>query len=107
MIGLLGIVALLAIAVALSDNRRAINLRTVIGAFLIQASFAALVLYVPWGKDILGVAANGVQHVINYANEGTRFLFGDLLNGPQGFIFAINVLPIVAFLWLFAPISAT
>ena len=98
MIGLLGIVALLAIAVALSDNRRAINLRTVIGAFLIQASFAALVLYVPWGKDILGVAANGVQHVINYANEGTRFLFGDLLNGPQGFIFAINVLPIVVFL---------
>jgi len=97
-IGLLGILALLGIAVLLSDNRRAINPRTVIGAFTIQACFAALVLYVPLGQAVLTGAANGVQNVINYANVGTQFLFGDLLNGDQGFIFAINVLPIVVFL---------
>lgn len=98
MIGLLGIIALLAIAVLLSDNRRAINPRTVIGAFTLQASFAALVLYVPLGRQVLTGAANGVQKVIDYANVGTQFLFGNLLNGDQGFIFAINVLPIVVFL---------
>ncbi|MFT7686952.1 MAG: CNT family concentrative nucleoside transporter [Candidatus Azotimanducaceae bacterium] len=98
MIGILGIITLLAIAVLLSDNRRAINLRTVIGAFILQASLAALVLYVPIGRQILIGAANGVQKVIDYANVGTQFLFGNLLNGDQGFIFAINVLPIVVFL---------
>ncbi|MFT5210982.1 MAG: CNT family concentrative nucleoside transporter, partial [Flavobacterium sp.] len=98
MIGFLGIIALLTIAVLLSDNRRAINPRTVIGAFTLQASFAALVLYVPLGQQVLTGAASGVQNVIDYANVGTQFLFGNLLNGEQGFIFAINVLPIVVFL---------
>ena len=98
MIGILGIIALLAIAVLLSDNRKAINLRTVFGAFALQAGVAALVLYVPFGKEALGAAARGVQHVIDYANVGTQFMFGGLLNGSQGFIFAINVLPIIVFL---------
>jgi len=99
--GILGIVALLAIAVLLSDNRKAINLRTVVGAFSIQVGLAALVLYVPLGKEILAGAASGVQHVIDYANVGIKFLFGGLVNGPQGFIFAINVLPIIVFLSAF------
>ncbi len=98
MISLLGIVVLLGIAFALSDNRKAINLRTVGGAFLLQAGLAALVLYVPLGKDILGGAANGVQNVINYANTGVSFMFGDLANFKLGFIFAVNVLPIIVFL---------
>jgi CNT family concentrative nucleoside transporter len=97
-ISLLGIVVLLGIAFLLSDNRKAINLRTVGGAFLLQAGLAALVLYVPLGKDILGGAASGVQNVINYANTGVSFMFGDLANFKLGFIFAINVLPIIVFL---------
>ena len=98
MVGLLGIVMLLGIALLLSDNRKAINLRTVGGAFALQASIAALVLYVPIGKDILGGAAAGVQNVINYANTGIIFMFGELANFSLGFIFAINVLPIIVFL---------
>lgn len=101
MFGILGIITLLALAVLLSDNRRAINFRTVGGAFALQAGFAALVLYVPWGKDMLASAAAGVQHVIDYANEGTQFMFGDLAMGGDsklGFIFAFNVLPIIVFL---------
>jgi len=100
-IGLLGVAVLLGIALLLSDNRKAIRLRTVGLAFLMQAGFAALVLYVPWGKDILNAMAVGVQHVIDYANAGTQFMFGDLAKGSQsqlGFIFAFNVLPIIVFL---------
>ena len=97
MTGLLGIIILLGIALLLSDNRKAINFRTVGGAFALQASIAALVLYVPFGKDILGGAASGVQNVINYANVGVSFMFGDLANFKLGFIFAINVLPIIVF----------
>jgi len=97
-VSLLGIVVLLGIALLLSDNRKAINFRTVGGAFALQAGIAALVLYVPVGKDILGGAASGVQNVINYANAGVEFMFGDLAKFKLGFIFAINVLPIIVFL---------
>jgi CNT family concentrative nucleoside transporter len=97
LMSLLGIIVLLAIAVLLSDNRRAIKLRTVGGALAIQAGFGALVLYVPVGQELLGGVSQAVSNVINYANEGTGFLFGDLARFKVGFIFAINVLPIIIF----------
>ncbi len=49
LMGLIGMVALLAIAVLLSNNRKAINLRTVLGAWIIQVGIGALILYVPAG----------------------------------------------------------
>lgn len=101
MLGILGIIALLVIALLLSEDRRAINLRTVGGAFLLQAGLAAFVLYIDIGREFLGTIAAGVQHVIDYANVGTRFMFGDLGRGSEGqlgFIFAFNVLPIIIFL---------
>ncbi len=53
----LGIVVLLIIAVLFSNNRKAINLRTVLGALAIQIGFAALILYVPFGHDALQATA--------------------------------------------------
>lgn len=50
LISLAGILVLVLCAYALSENRKAINWRTVGGALLLQASFAALVLYIPLGK---------------------------------------------------------
>ncbi|ADN77061.1 nucleoside transporter [Ferrimonas balearica DSM 9799] len=94
---LVGILTLLLIAFGLSNNRRAINWRTVGGAFAIQASLGAFVLYVPVGKDILGGISSAVSSVIGYANDGIGFLFGDLANFKVGFIFAINVLPVIVF----------
>ena len=49
---LVGMVVLIAIAVLLSDNRKAINFRTVGGAFAIQFALGAFVLYIPWGRDL-------------------------------------------------------
>ncbi|WP_428612257.1 Na+ dependent nucleoside transporter N-terminal domain-containing protein, partial [Pseudoalteromonas sp.] len=72
---LVGMLVLLAIAVLLSNNRKAINLRTVGGAFAIQFALGAFVLYVPWGRDLLAGFSNGVSNVINYGNDGTSFLF--------------------------------
>ncbi|MBL4831583.1 MAG: NupC/NupG family nucleoside CNT transporter [Aliivibrio sp.] len=97
---LVGMVVLLALAVLLSDNRKAINLRTVGGAFAIQFLLGAFVLYVPWGRDILGGVSGAVQNVIDYGNEGIGFLFGNLVNFSVegiGFIFAFKVLPTVIF----------
>ena len=97
LMSLVGIAALLALAFLLSDNRKAINLRTVGGAFAIQAGLGALVLYVPLGQQVLGDVSTAVSNVISYANQGIGFLFGDLANFKVGFIFAINVLPIIIF----------
>ena len=75
LIGLLGIVALLAIAVLFSSNRRWIRPRVVVPAFLLQAGFALLVLGTPWGRAIIGAMSTGVSNLLSYASKGTEFLF--------------------------------
>lgn len=94
----LGIVVLLAIAVLFSSNRRAINLRTVTGAFIIQASLAAFVLYVPAGEKALLAISYSLSGILNYSSEGINFLFGDLGRFKMGFMFAFHVLPIIVFM---------
>lgn len=102
--GLVGMVVLLAIALLLSSNRKAINLRTVIGAWLIQLGIGALILYVPAGRQLLMAISAGVANVIAYGNEGIGFLFGGLVSdkmfevfGGGGFVFALRVLPVIVF----------
>ena len=102
--GIVGIITLLSIAVLLSDNRKAIKLRTVGGAFAIQAGLGAFVLYVPFGQGMLQSIANGVQAVIDSAQAGIGFLFGGLVSdtmfevfGGSGFVFALRVLPVIIF----------
>ena len=97
-ISLLGMLCLMGIAVALSENRKAINLRTVLGALAFQVAFGAFVMYLPMGQAMLDGASSGVMHVINYANEGLKFLFGGLATFSLGFIFVINVLCVVVFI---------
>lgn len=101
---LVGMIVLILIAVLLSDNRKAINIRTVAGAFAIQFALGAFVLYVPWGKDLLKSVSDGVSSVIDYGADGTSFLFGGLVSdkmfevfGGGGFIFAFRVLPTLIF----------
>jgi len=94
---LIGMIVLIAIAVLFSENRKAIRLRTVGAAFALQALFATLVLYVPAGQEVLASVSSGVQSVINYADSGIEFLFGDLGRKKLGFIFAFNVLPVLIF----------
>ncbi|KEY58576.1 nucleoside permease NupX [Serratia sp. DD3] len=101
---LVGMMVLIAIAVLLSSNRRAIKLRTVLGAFIIQVAIGALVLYVPVGRQILGGMSSGVTNVIAYGNQGVNFIFGGLVSdkmfevfGGGGFIFALRVLPVIVF----------
>ena len=98
LLSLAGMVVILAIAVALSSNRRAIKFRVVGAAFALQASLAALVLYVPWGKTVLEVMSNGVSNLLGYAAAGTNFIFGPLAS-PEigGNSFAIAALPVIIF----------
>ncbi|NHB87386.1 NupC/NupG family nucleoside CNT transporter [Photorhabdus tasmaniensis] len=102
---LVGMVVLILIAVLFSSNYRAIKLRTVLGAFLIQVATGAFVLYVPAGKKILMGMSEGVSSVIQYGQKGMDFIFGglvspkmfELFGGGGGFVFALRVLPIIVF----------
>lgn len=80
---LIGMAVLLGIAVLLSSNRKAINLRTVGGAFAIQFSLGAFILYVPWGQELLRGFSDAVSNVINYGNDGTSFLFSSSVDWYQ------------------------
>lgn len=104
LISLLGIVVLLLIAFLLSNNKKAINVRTVAGALAFQVGIGALILYVPAGREALLAAAKGISAVINYGNDGINFLFGGLVSdkmfevfGGGGFVFALRVLPPIIF----------
>ena len=96
--GLAGIAAILAIAVLRSADRRAIRLRVVGAAFLLQALIAALVLRTSGGQLVLATLSNGVSALLGYAGEGTKFLFGPLAK-PEvgGTAFAIAALPVIIF----------
>ncbi|HHR5901938.1 TPA: NupC/NupG family nucleoside CNT transporter [Providencia alcalifaciens] len=103
-LSIVGMAVLIAIAVLFSSNRRAIRLRTVGGAFLIQVAIGAFVLYVPAGRSVLEGMSNGVSKVIGYGQDGMSFIFGGLVSdkmfelfGGGGFIFAFRVLPIIVF----------
>ena len=97
-IGLLGIVVILGIAVALSTNRKAISLRIVGSAFVLQAAIAAFVLYFDAGKQVIQTLSNGVQAVIDYSKAGIDMVFGPLADTSIiGLSFAIHVLPIIIF----------
>ena len=97
--GLFGIVTVLGIAFLLSSNRKAINLRTILGGLAIQFAFAFAVLKWDLGKKALEKLTFAVNDIVSYANEGVNFLFGGLFQEGSGvgFVFAFQVLTVVIF----------
>jgi CNT family concentrative nucleoside transporter len=97
--GLLGILAILAVAFLFSKNRRAIRLRVILWGLGLQFTFAVLVLKTDFGKLFQAVGV-GVAAMLNYAEAGSNFVFGALgiKTGPFGVVFAFQVLPIVIFI---------
>ena len=97
LMGLAGIAVILALAVLISSNRRAIRLRVVGAAFALQAGIAVLVLYTSWGRAGIEALSRGVANLLGYAGKGTEFLFGRLATDPLGQNFAIQALPVIIF----------
>ncbi|ART77865.1 NupC/NupG family nucleoside CNT transporter [Sutcliffiella horikoshii] len=99
--GLMGIAVIFAIAFLLSENKRKIKIRTILGGLAIQLLFAFIVLKWEFGRSMFLKLTELVQNIINYANEGIGFLFGPVLGNPgaeaTGFVFAFHVLTIIIF----------
>lgn len=96
----LGIAAILAIAWAMSSERRRIPFRSVALGLAMQAAFAAFLIRVPLGRRALQAAERVVDGVLGSAVQGAEFVFGPRLvdpAGPAGFVFAFRVLPTIVF----------
>jgi len=94
---LLGVAVILLIAYAFSNRKKDINLRVVGAAFGLQLFFAVFVLYIPFGITVLGGLAEGVSAVLGFSKAGTDFIFGGFTSDSFGFVFLIQVLPVIIF----------
>ena len=97
LLGIAGIIAILALAWLVSANRKAIKLRVVGAAFALQATIAFLVLWTSWGRSVIQGLSYGVANLLNYAGKGTEFLFGPSDKNPLAHTFAIAALPVIIF----------
>ncbi|HEV2492731.1 MAG TPA: NupC/NupG family nucleoside CNT transporter [Terriglobia bacterium] len=98
-IPLLGILTILGVAFLLSKKRTAIRWRTVAWGFGLQLLVAIFVLRTAAGYWALTKASAGAVWLINFAFEGSKFVFGPLgdPHGSLGLIFAFQVLPLIIY----------
>jgi CNT family concentrative nucleoside transporter len=101
-VAVFGALLMLAIAYALSSNRRGVNFKLVAWGLGMQWAFAVLVMWVPWGEQGLDALAEVVSAVLAKSYEGSAFVFG-ALGAPGGgesglgVIFAFQILPTIVF----------
>jgi CNT family concentrative nucleoside transporter len=100
----LGVVAIMALAWALGENRRAVSLRQALAGLAVTIALAALMLKVPVVTALFAAANAPVEAIGAATRAGTSFVFGYVGGGPppfevkapaNGFILAFQALPIV------------
>jgi CNT family concentrative nucleoside transporter len=73
---LCGLALIAFVAYALSTNRRAIRIRTVLWGFGLQFLFAVIVLKTPYGQQAMAYLSDKTKAVLGFASVGTSFVFG-------------------------------
>jgi len=100
-IGLLGIVVLLAIAFALSNNRKQINMRIIGWGLGLQAIFAIFILKTPIGGPLFGILDKTIRKLISFSDAGSDFLFKSFVPDVGYHVaminFAFRALPTIIF----------
>ena len=100
----LGVVAIVAIAFIISENRRAVPWRPVIVGLVVTFALALLMLKVPQTEIVFGWVNRAVEAIAAATRAGTSFVFGYVGGGalpfdPKGpgsdFILAFQALPVV------------
>ena len=95
----IGMLAIVGFAYAISSSRQSVAWKTIVIAFAIQFTVGGLALFTTWGNRALNAAADATGSLLSYSRAGIDFMFGQLAayDGPIGFVFAVNVLPVVVF----------
>lgn len=115
LVGVVGLLAMLGIALALSADRTRVNWRLVAVGVLLQTGFALLVLKTGAGRAAFDAVGHGVTRLLGFQQEGARLVFGNLVDqavpvacdpspcpGPRmmaqtGAFLAFSVLPTIVF----------
>ena len=93
-----GLLVMLAVALALSENRRRISLRVVLTGLGLQLVLAVVIFLTRIGSALFTATDRAFAFFLAASNEGAGFLFGRLTTDPSlGAIVAFQVLPIVIF----------
>jgi CNT family concentrative nucleoside transporter len=100
LLSVVGLMAILAGAWALSTSRRSIRGKTVAWGLALQLALALFVLKVPLGQQIFAWLGEKISALLALSFKGSEFVFGPLGKqggGSIGFIFAFQVLPTIIF----------
>jgi CNT family concentrative nucleoside transporter len=111
---LCGLALIVAVAYALSTNRKAIRPRIILWGFGLQFLFAVIVLKTTVGQVAFERAGAAIRQLLGFASVGSSFVFGPIGNqpvwarimttvlGPEGaqygVIFAFQIAPTVIFI---------
>jgi len=99
--GLIGIVVLLAIAFALSNNRKQINMRIIGWGLGLQTIFAIFILKTPIGGPLFGFLDKAVRKLVSFSDAGSDFLFKSFVPDVGYHVaminFAFRALPVIIF----------
>lgn len=105
LMSLVGIIVILGIGFALSNNKKKINWRTVGVGLAIQFGLGVLLLGVPMTRKPFEWFTTKIAFFLGLSAEGAAFIFGPLADVSQsGFIFAVQVLPTIIFFSAFISI---
>jgi len=98
--GILGIAAILGLALIFSENRRHISLRLVLYGLTLQVGFAFFILKTPIGQPFFDFFDKAIRQVLEFADQGARFVFKSFASGemePPLVNIAFSVLPTLIF----------
>jgi len=100
LIGIAGILVLLSIALAMSNNRKAISWQLVAWGLGIQILFAVIILKTPVGVPFFGAIDIGIKNLLSFSDAGSDFLFKSFRHGVVEdplMNFAFRILPTLIF----------
>ena len=100
----IGVFALLALAWAFGENRRAVSLKEAAAGLALTAVLAIVLLKLPQSRDVFAVLTRGVDAIAAATRAGTSFVFGyiggapppfDVTHPERSFVLAFDALPFI------------
>ena len=95
-----GFFVILLTAYLMSNNKRKINLKTVLVGLWLQILLGVFILKVPFGQAMFRELGKVIEKILQFSLEGGNFVFGFLTNNPQklnevfgggAFVFALQL----------------
>ena len=105
--GILGIIFIFLLAYLLSNNKKAINYKTIGTGFALQILLAIFIFKVPFGRALFLNIGLFIQKILDFAKEGGAFVFGPLIDnlklevfGQGTSIFALQLICSLIFMMI-------